>query len=93
MFTSSRLPSDDGGRSRSGEPPGLSLALGAQLLACGLLGWTVFAVGVDRFLPHVNRTRDTVVAAPSLSPAPDSAAPARHVQIAAAGPTVPHSQH
>lgn len=56
MLTSSRLPWADARRPRTPEPHGLSLTLLAQLLACGILGWTVFALGVERLLPHVTAT-------------------------------------
>jgi hypothetical protein len=127
MLTSSRLSWDDAPRPRTPEPPGLTLALAAQLMVCGLMGWTIFAVGVERLLPPatgstnpgwttagsntpilsqpslsanplegqglVSGTGDTVVAVSNASQATESATPSRELQIAAAGPTVPHSQH
>ncbi len=53
MLTSSRLPWDAAPTAKTPEPHGLTLPVAAQLFACGLVGWTVFAVGVERLLPHV----------------------------------------
>lgn len=52
MPTSSRLPWDAAPKVKTPEPHGLTLPVAAQLFACGLVGWTVFAVSVERLLPH-----------------------------------------
>ena len=128
MRTPSRLPWDDMRRPRTCDPPGLTATLGAQLLACGVVGWTMFAVGVERFMPHVsaaapvsrtvathgdtaaqlpiaagrssqeiervsNDRTPSVVSEPHPAIPADPCQAASQLQVAAAGPTVPHSQH
>lgn len=128
MRNPSRLPWDDTRRPRTCDPPGLTATFVAQLLACGVVGWTVFAIGVERFLPHVNTaapaTRTAVASGDTVAQLPvavgrlsqeserisndrtpswgsvpnpsipaDPSTSASQLQVAAAGPTVPHSQH
>jgi hypothetical protein len=128
MLTSSRLPWDTATRAKTPEPHGLTLTVAAQLFACGLVGWTVFAVGVERLLPHVTAASESTrrpaaanaagaippavtaqgVDTPAYSATPsiqslaglptesrpaESATLSSELQVAAAGLTVPNSQH